>query len=103
MKLSDELKMWGYHSSLSKKGKEQHLEMSVKAAKLEDQLGHNQHELMVSGDRLGRIKQLKAINAKLLRACNDALFVLQNKSYANTPSVTATLTDILAEAIRKGD
>jgi len=35
MKLSDELKMWGYHSSISKKGKEQHLEMSEKAKRLE--------------------------------------------------------------------
>ena len=38
MKLSDELKMWGYHSSLSKKGKEQHLEMSGKAEQLEAEL-----------------------------------------------------------------
>jgi len=36
MKLSDELKMWGLcHSSISKKGKEQLLEMSEKAKRLE--------------------------------------------------------------------
>ena len=33
--LSEELKIWGYHASISEKGKEQHLEMADEAAKLE--------------------------------------------------------------------
>ena len=37
MKLSDELKHWGYHASLSEEGKKQHLEMSEKAAQLEEE------------------------------------------------------------------
>ena len=37
MKLSEELKQWGYHASLSEGGLKQHLEMSEKAAKLEEE------------------------------------------------------------------
>jgi len=34
------------------------------------------------------------------QACNDALFVIQNDSYAKSPEVIETLKDILIEAIR---
>jgi hypothetical protein len=35
MKLSDELKQWGYHADISDEGKGAHLRMSDEAAKLE--------------------------------------------------------------------
>ncbi len=35
MKLSEELKLWGYHSDISGKGREWHLEMAEKATQLE--------------------------------------------------------------------
>lgn len=35
MMLSDELKYWGYHSSISNEGKKQHLEMAERAEQLE--------------------------------------------------------------------
>ena len=35
MDLSEELKHWGYHSSISDEGKKQHLEMAERAEKLE--------------------------------------------------------------------
>ncbi len=38
MKLSDELKQWGYHASLSEGGLKQHLEMADKAEQLEAEL-----------------------------------------------------------------
>lgn len=35
MKLSEELKHWGYHSDISDEGKRHHLEMAATASKLE--------------------------------------------------------------------
>ncbi len=35
MKLSEELKHWGYHSSISDEGKKQHLEMAERAEQLQ--------------------------------------------------------------------
>lgn len=36
MKLNEELKHWGYHSSISDEGKKQHLEMAESAERLEE-------------------------------------------------------------------
>ena len=45
--------------------------------------------------------RLIASAPELYQACHDALFVLQNKTYAATQAVEDTLKDILSEAIRK--
>ena len=60
-----------------------------------------QSELSAANNDHNRYKRLKSINAELLQACKDALFVLQNKSYLNTEVVRDTLENILTEAIRK--
>jgi len=35
MKLSDELKSWGFHANISEAGKKEHIKMADRAAKLE--------------------------------------------------------------------
>ena len=45
--------------------------------------------------------RLIAAAPELWQACNDALFTIQNKSYAKSPEVIATLEDILTEALSK--
>jgi len=59
MKLSEELKMWGYHSSISKKGKEQHMEMSEKAELLEA-------EIALKADYIERLEVENAVLIKRL-------------------------------------
>lgn len=59
MKLSDELKTWGYHSSISKKGKEQHMEMSEKAEQLEA-------EIALKADYIERLEVENAVLIKRL-------------------------------------
>ena len=61
------------------------MDASKKLAQLEEQLGLYQHELMVSGDRLGRIRQLKAENTTLKRDVGQAVVELAQKDEWETP------------------
>ena len=57
---------------------------------------------MPRSDKVNRANaRLIAAAPELWQACNDALFTIQNDSYAKSPEVIATLEDILNKALSK--
>ena len=81
MKLSEELKHWGYHSSISDEGKKQHLEMAKKAEQLEAEFDKLVRYVRVLAPNVtGDLETLSVKNWLITEKLQEALQALSDET-----------------------